>query len=267
MSQFSHFFLTESGATLLKHQQSLIKEVLQSQVGYNCLQMSVNKAQPLFESDRFGHLVQLGYAPALDTEKQDDIWAEYEKLPIASNCIDLAVLHHVLDFSPHPHDLLREVDRVLHDGGMLLVISFRPWGRWSLYKHYQKLRNRIDNQALLRCNPVTSSRLCDWLGLLNYEISIRRPSFISYPFNHEGRLAQTWSARIKEDTFLAQTIRQMLAPMGLYYVCLAKKKTHIGNSIGVRWAPRGRISSARVSSSQNGLCQQGTLPVSRPNHR
>jgi len=77
MSQFSHFFQTESGATLLDHQKSLIQEVLQSQVGYNCLQMSVNKAQPLCSPDRFGHLVQLGYAPALEAEKQDDVWAEY----------------------------------------------------------------------------------------------------------------------------------------------------------------------------------------------
>ena len=45
--------------------------------------------------------------------------AEFRDLPIASNSIDLLLLQHALEFSEHPHQILREVQRVLMPEGDL----------------------------------------------------------------------------------------------------------------------------------------------------
>ena len=45
------------------------------------------------------------------------IATRFRDLPIASNSIDLLLLPHVLEFSVNPHQILREVQRVLMPDG------------------------------------------------------------------------------------------------------------------------------------------------------
>ncbi len=53
-----------------------------------------------------------------------------DELPFADSSFDRVVLYHALETSPHAHRLLREVWRVLADGGKLLVIVPNRNGLW-----------------------------------------------------------------------------------------------------------------------------------------
>src|SRR6187402_231017 len=53
-----------------------------------------------------------------------DLRADFFDLPIASNSIDLLVLPHALEFSVHPHQIVREVGRVLMPEGHAVIASF-----------------------------------------------------------------------------------------------------------------------------------------------
>lgn len=52
-------------------------------------------------------------------------------LPIADNTIDRIVLVHVLEYSPHPQSLMREMWRVLKPHGKILLVAPNQLGMWA----------------------------------------------------------------------------------------------------------------------------------------
>lgn len=94
-------------------------------------------------------------------------WIEPEALPLPSRSVDAIVLPHTLEFCRSPHQVLREVDRVLSDRGRLFILGFNPWSGWVL-----RWRLGLVTRGLplpLRFSGVR--RLEDWLTLLDYEIT------------------------------------------------------------------------------------------------
>ncbi|MDQ7990058.1 MAG: methyltransferase domain-containing protein [Candidatus Dactylopiibacterium sp.] len=94
-----------------------------------------------------------------------DLLAEAEELPFASQSLDLVVLPHVLEFVSHPHQVLREVERVLLPEGHVLITGFNPVSLWGLR------RSLAGHMGVL---PWTGQylgvpRLKDWLSLLGFE--------------------------------------------------------------------------------------------------
>lgn len=87
-----------------------------------------------------------------------------DRLPLASSSVDLVVLAHVLEFEDNPHQILREVERVLVPEGSVIVTGFNPFSLWGL-------------QRRLLCRPVppwhgnyiSIPRLKDWFALLGFE--------------------------------------------------------------------------------------------------
>ena len=53
-------------------------------------------------------------------------------LPIETNSIDLVLLPHILEFSSNPHQILREVQRVLMPEGHVIVCGFNPRSLWGV---------------------------------------------------------------------------------------------------------------------------------------
>ncbi len=109
-----------------------------------------------------------------------------EYLPFASDSIDVVLLSHTLDFSPDPHPLLREVERVLIPEGKLIILGFNPfslWGAWRLF--------RLRRRNIPWCGRFLSlSRLDDWLSLLGFEVQqVKRMMFIP-PLQQSGLIRQ-----------------------------------------------------------------------------
>jgi SAM-dependent methyltransferase len=91
--------------------------------------------------------------------------AESAALALQSDSVDVIFLPHTLEFEPDPHEVLREVGRVLRGEGELIVLGFEPLGSWSL-------RNAFTRGG---CPPgirrtISESRLADWLKLLGFEV-------------------------------------------------------------------------------------------------
>ncbi|MGH8701649.1 MAG: class I SAM-dependent methyltransferase, partial [Burkholderiales bacterium] len=87
-------------------------------------------------------------------------------LPIASNSADLVVLPHVLEFSENPHQILREVARVLLPEARVAIACFNPWSLWGFRRAFGSKRRYPWNGRFLNL-----PRLKDWCALLNLEIS------------------------------------------------------------------------------------------------
>lgn len=94
------------------------------------------------------------------------IRANPAKLPLNNKSIDACLLIHTLGLHQKPHQVLREVDRVLIDDGWIIVTSFNPFSLLGL----TRLSHSAGLQPFCNSRMFSELRLCDWLTLLNYEI-------------------------------------------------------------------------------------------------
>ena len=55
-----------------------------------------------------------------------------EELPLDTKSTDVVILPHTLDFCDDPHQVLREVSRVLRPEGHVVILGFNPMSMWGL---------------------------------------------------------------------------------------------------------------------------------------
>jgi SAM-dependent methyltransferase len=91
----------------------------------------------------------------------------FEELPFASQSIDLVILPHVLEFAESPHQILREVERVLIPEGQLIISGFNPASLWGIRQAF----GRVTGAHFLPeyAEFISLSRIKDWLKLLDLE--------------------------------------------------------------------------------------------------
>ncbi len=93
---------------------------------------------------------------------------DFAELPFASHSLDLIVLPHVLEFAREPHQVLREVERVLIPEGRVIVVGFNPASLWGV----RQAVGRLTGAHFLPSEGgfISLPRLKDWLKLLNMEV-------------------------------------------------------------------------------------------------
>lgn len=89
-------------------------------------------------------------------------------LPFASASTDLVLLPHGLEFSPQPHQVLREVERVLVPEGIVIVSGFNPFSLWG----GRRLAARSEGAFPWRGQYLSVPRLKDWFALLGFETQV-----------------------------------------------------------------------------------------------
>lgn len=109
-----------------------------------------------------------------------------EQLPIASESLDLLALPHALEFSPHPHQLLRECERVLRPEGRLLISGFNPLSLWGLRRYLSRPKAPYPWAG----HFVRLARLKDWLALLGFELQGGRMICYAPPFGRKEWLVR-----------------------------------------------------------------------------
>jgi SAM-dependent methyltransferase len=105
-----------------------------------------------------------------DTGTGVAVQAEPEALPFATASVDLVLLPHVLEFAPRPHQVLREVERVLVPEGSVIISGFNPYSMWGV----RRLAARSSGAFPWRGQYLSVSRLKDWLALLGFETQAAR---------------------------------------------------------------------------------------------
>lgn len=93
----------------------------------------------------------------------------YEELPFASQSIDLVVMPHILEFAEEPHQVLREVDRVLVPEGQIVLTGFNPASLWGA----RQFLTRVGASPFLPHEGqfIGLPRIKDWLKLLSFEVN------------------------------------------------------------------------------------------------
>ena len=98
-------------------------------------------------------------------------------LPIRTGVADLVVMPHALEFSENPHEVLREVQRVLMPEGHVILSGFNPWSLWGV----RRLATRSSTYPW-RGQFVSLARIKDWFALLGFEMTAGRMGCYVPPF-------------------------------------------------------------------------------------
>ncbi|MBK8527030.1 MAG: methyltransferase domain-containing protein [Rubrivivax sp.] len=129
---------------------------------------------------------------------------EFEALPFPADSIDLVVLPHSLEFAQDPHQLLREVERVLRPEGRVVITGLNPASLWGLRQRASQARLGIGPQRGHSPMPREGEfigywRLRDWLRLLGFVIEDGRFGCWRPPMNTERWLERcAWMDRVGE---------------------------------------------------------------------
>lgn len=141
---------------------------------------------------------------------------DIDELPFASESIDLIVLPHAFEFAQSPHQILREVERVLIPEGQVIISGFNPASLWGLRQHIGKLSGAhfLPEHAEFLSLP----RLKDWLKLLNFDIS--RGYFGCY---RPPCRTRRW---LKRFAFMEKAGNRWWPYLGAVYLICAVKRVH-----------------------------------------
>lgn len=206
--------------------------------GFNATQMGLPQIQAL-RANRMPHTwLTDTHIPAADHDNELNplvVVQEFEELPFASASIDLIVLPHVLEFAKEPHQVLREVERVLIPEGQLIICGFNPFSLWGA----RQMLGRLSDAYFLPQEGefISLPRLKDWLKLLNMEVSGGHFGCYAPPFETEK-----WLNRF---SFMENAGDRWWPYLGAVYVVQAIKRVKGMHLIGPAWkaqkagAPQG----------------------------
>ncbi len=242
--QMQAWFRSPLGRHLLRAEKAAVERAVSRFFGYHQLEMLLGIDTEVGEKSLLGHRIlavpDLDHPDAAkalgrlqDNPSSGVLLCDADELPLASESIDLVILHHTLDVSQHPHQALREANRVLRSGGHMVLVGFNPVSSWGLRKLLSRSRRAPWNARFL-----TASRLEDWLSLLDFQVKKIGHSFFMPPVGN--------SSWLKRFAFLERLGIRLRLPMGAFYVMQAQKRVAGTMPLRSKWKTQPLTSGAVV---------------------
>ena len=198
------WFTSPLGAYVLAWEQASVDALVADLFGYFAVQVGLPDIGFLRDS-------RIPWRSTAALDGHPAVVADAHELPFAAESLDLVLLPHLLETSGEPHQILREVERVLRPEGQLLVTGFNPVSWWGV-------RRMFGQSALPPWDAefVSVPRMKDWLKLLNFDIQGGLFGCYRPPFESEK-----WLGRFG---FLEAAGRRWWPIAGAAYIMHAKKR-------------------------------------------
>ncbi len=147
------------GRYVLDWERSRIDAMVSDLFGYNALQLGLPQ-HDLLAHNRIPLRQTAGESPGVN------VLCDLRALPFSANSIDLVVMPHVLEFHEDPHQILREVERILIPDGQLIITGFNPLSLWGARRRLGRHRGEFPFNG----DYLSVLRLKDWLKLLSFDV-------------------------------------------------------------------------------------------------
>jgi SAM-dependent methyltransferase len=154
----TEWLASSPGQYVITREQAYFDEAVADIFGYHALQLGLEQLD-LLRASRIPLRVHAGPQGAVGLR------ADFRDLPIDSNSVDLMVLPHTLEFSAHPHQVVREVARVLRPEGHVIISGFNPLSLWGLRRGFGARRDFPWSGDFIHL-----ARVKDWFALVGLEI-------------------------------------------------------------------------------------------------
>ncbi len=170
--------------------ESVCDDFTQRIFGYHFARLGNLSSQLALPSSPIKHHINV----TREVTEYSSVLGKSHCLPFSENSIDGFLLAHELDFAQDPHQILREVDRVITQSGYVIISGFNPFSLTWLGKYLPVKRGNVLHDARF----FTSGRIKDWLQLLGFEIIEQRNIlfsmlFLNYTFRDTPKIQQ-WLA-------------------------------------------------------------------------
>lgn len=227
VSSLSDWFVTPQGQYVMAREQGFFDETVSDIFGFNALQLGLPQHN-LLRGSRIPLHIKAG------KEHGVKLWLESTELPFETGSMDLVLLPHTLEFSSHPHEILREVDRILRPEGSVIISGFNPLSLWGLRR---KLGKKTDYPW---CgNYISVPRMKDWLTLLRFEVEDANFACYIPPFSA--------SSLLKRAQFIEPAGNRWWTIVGGVYFLRAKKRVAGMRLIKPNW--NGRLVRKLIPAS------------------
>lgn len=210
--------------------ESALEDISRKMFGYHLMKLGDLSCQVDMPHCPIKHIINV-----TDQEKTTSgLAALSHELPFLENSIDAVLLAHELDFAQDPHQILREVDRVLMPNGYVAIVGFSPVSVAGFLKYLPVNPKQILHDARF----FSSMRIKDWLHLLGFEVIEHHHLLFSELFferrvNPLGRW-QVWC-------------KKYLPIFSSMYLIVGKKRVLPLSLIKARWKPKPKFSAVGAS--------------------
>jgi SAM-dependent methyltransferase len=223
------------GQRLQQTEQAMLEQVLPNLFGFHLLQVGRPMEADLLDASRIVHRMVMDELPLPSRtgsrKGEEGFLGQAHLLPIASDTIDVLLLPHALEYVNQPHEVLREVERVLIPEGHLVILGFNPWGLFG----FRRLFSGWRDQSPWCGHFYSTLRLKDWLALLGFETVLVRHYFFRPPMQNNGIMRRLAA--------LEQIGSRFWPLLGGGYLLVAKKRVATLTPIKPRWRSRRRVIS------------------------
>jgi len=206
----------------------LVSDALTQVFGWQLLQIGAwGLPQALMNAARTQRKAVLTHELANGTADVMTIRSRTDSLAIASDSVDAVLLPHTLEDTPDPHELLREVERILSGDGQLIILGFRPFSMWGTRNLFAVQGFPPGTERL-----IGERRLRDWLKLLGFEVTDARRYLFTWP----------WGGAVPRSQRLLEAAGNHLWPLlAGAYMLTARKRVYTLTPIRPRWRIRRRV--------------------------
>jgi SAM-dependent methyltransferase len=220
---------TEAGSYVRAWEESCLDVLTADIFGFNAIQIGLPQINALGANRMQNRWLTDTHIPLVGQSEQPSkvvVVHDFAELPFASQSLDLVVLPHVLEFAAHPHQVLREVDRVLIPEGQVIVCGFNPASLWAA----RQVLGRLTGAHFLPLDGefIGLPRLKDWLKLLNMEVNRGHFGCYAPPF-----ATDKW---LKRFAFMEKAGDRWWPYFGAIYVVQAIKRVSGMRLIGPAWS-------------------------------
>lgn len=224
------------GKELLAQEQLVLERLLGECFGYYLLQVGCigQSLEPLSMSRIKSQIILLSHESDLLESTRGCVVGDPLHIPLAADSVDAVLLTHTLDFTQDPHQLLREVERILIPEGHLIIAGFNPFSLWGLWRLF-----RWRSKGVPWCGHFISPwRLHDWLSLLGFDVKEEQALMFRPPLQHAGLMQRL--------DFMERIGSRYWPPFSGAYVILAVKRVSRLTPIKPAWKLRPKSIRGQV---------------------
>lgn len=224
-AELSEWFTQSQGRTLLAVESLALRSVWPSLFGRIALQLGDTGPVNLMEACQVPVRATLDM-PGMRSAATSRVHALPEELPFDTRSVDLMLLPHTLDFASDPHQVLREVERVLTPEGHAIILGFNPISLWGLRRLWMRRRQ----QAPWCGNFLQLARIKDWLKLLDFDLAQGSMLYYRPPLQRQSTIDRL--------RFLDKAGDRWWPMAGAVYLLVAKKRVAGMTSLRPEWRTR-----------------------------
>jgi SAM-dependent methyltransferase len=225
------WFDSALGSYLLSRELIYFDHAVADVFGFNAVQVGL-PAVAFLRNSRIPQRVRCGL------EGQVQVHADPMFLPFESQSIDLVLLPHVLEFSDNPHQVLREMERILRPEGRLILSGFNPRSLWGIARALKAGDGCFPWNGVFLNLP----RVKDWLELLGLEFAAGSMCCYRPPINRDS-----WLRRFR---FMEPAGDRWWAMGGGVYFIQAIKRVHGMRLLTPSWKEPAKAAQALAPATR-----------------